>query len=75
MIEIIGLGMISALVWVLVADSDAEQRCRASTGSTPQSETFVRPASSMKHAAQIEEVNSAVDMDLSVGGSPLSASV
>ena len=55
MIEIIGLGMISAFVWVLAwvmaADCDAERRRRASIGDTPQSETFVRSASSMKHEA------------------------
>lgn len=55
MIEIIGLGTISALVWMLVwvmaAESDAERGRRASTDSTPQSETFARPAFSMKHAA------------------------
>lgn len=55
MIEIIGLGMIGALVWVLAwvmaADCDAERRRRASIGDTPQSEAFARPAFSMKHAA------------------------
>ena len=54
MIEIIGLGTISALVWmlawVMATESDAERR-RASTDRTPQSETFARPAFSMKHAA------------------------
>ena len=55
MIEIIGLVTISALVWVLAlvmaAESDAERRRLASTGDTPQSETFMRPVVSMKHAA------------------------
>ena len=55
MVEIIGLGTISALVWVLAmvmaGESDAERRRLALTGGTPQSETFARPVLSMKHAA------------------------
>lgn len=55
MIEIIGLVTISALVWVLgwvmAGESEAERRRLASTGDTPQSETFAQPVVSMKHAA------------------------
>jgi hypothetical protein len=55
MIELIGLGTISALVWVLAmvmaGESDAERRRIASSGDTPQSETFARPVLSMKDAA------------------------
>jgi hypothetical protein len=55
MIELIGLGTISALVWVLAmvmaGESDAERRRLASSGDTPQSETFARPVLSMKDAA------------------------